>query len=457
MSIIINFKLIILIIFLFVFAYYNKKLKFYKLEINKYYSKIQTDLNLNFINILKRKIHLGIYTYCLNNGGRARITSILINYLYKIKIFDLYLFTKIEKQENEYLIPKETKRLVIKNSLNNLNKIISFNKIDILIYNLNNETEINYLNKKQTPKIIYYQHSSFFYMIYSNYSSFLSLYKEYHNSKYVVSLIPFESNYIFKFWGINSYLMKNFVTYEYNSIIPSNLKSKTILMIGRGNNKYKRFNLGIYAMEYIIMHNSLCKMELISNTDGTYDLQYLIYNLNLENYVKFIGFSLIPEIKFKNSSLHIFPSISECFPMVLSETKIYGIPNILVGLDYLQISKGGTIIIYDDTPESIAKESMKILNDEKHLKNLGKEARNSMKEFKNHILFYKWVNLILSIYNGDSSYNKLKLYEKENNQNDLILSFRNQIDLLKKRNNYFFNISIKDFINFSNLYQFKIK
>ena len=92
--------------------------------------------------------------------------------------------------------------------------------------------------------------------------------------------------------------------------------------------------------------------------------------------------------------------------MVLCETKIYGIPNILLGLDYVQISKGGTIIIYDDTPESIAKESMKILNDEKYLKISGKEARNSMKEFKNQILFYKWINLILSVYNGDSFYNK---------------------------------------------------
>ena len=140
--------------------------------------------------------------------------------------------------------------------------------------------------------------------------------------------------------------MTNFITYKYNSVIPSNLMSKTILMIGRGNNKYKRFNLGIYAMEYIKIQNSICKLKLISNIDGTYDLQYLIYNLNLENYIKFNGFSLIPEINFKNSSLHIFPSISECFPMVLCETKIYGIPNILVGLDYVQISKGGTIIIY---------------------------------------------------------------------------------------------------------------
>jgi hypothetical protein len=143
--------------------------------------------------------------------------------------------------------------------------------------------------------------------------------------------------------------------------------------------------------------------------------------------------------------------------MVLCETKIYGIPNILVGLDYVQISKGGTIIIYDDTPESIAKQSMKILNDEKKLKILGKEARNSMKKFKNQILFNKWVNLILSIYNGDSFYNTLKSYEIEFNQSDLMKSFRNQIKLLKKRNNDFFNISIKDFFNYSNLYQFKIK
>ena len=292
-------------------------------------------------------------------------------------------------------------------------------------------------------------------MIYSNYSSFLSLYKEYHNSKYVVSLIPIESNYIFKYWGINSYLMKNFITYDYNSIIPSNLISKTILMIGRGNNKYKRFKLGIYAMEYITMNNSIYKMNLISNINGTYELQHLIYNLNLENYIKFIGFSLIPEINFKNSSLHIFPSISECFPMVLCETKIYGIPNILLGLDYVQISKGGTIIIYDDTPESIAKESMKILKDEKNLKILGKEARNSMKKYNNQILFYKWVNLILSIYKGDSFYNNLKRYEKNIDKSELINSFKNQIKLLRMRNNDFFNISINDFINYSNLYQFK--
>ena len=65
-----------------------------------------------------------------------------------------------------------------------------------------------------------------------------------------------------------------------------------------------------------------------------------------------------PEKHFKDASLHIFPSLSESFGLILSETKIYGIPNILLGLDYLSISRGGTIIIYDDTAESISKESL---------------------------------------------------------------------------------------------------
>ena len=131
----------------------------------------------------------------MKNGGRARLTSILINYLNNLKVFKICLLTILSKQDKEYLIPEDIKRMVIKNNLKYLNKIISKNKIDILIYNLNNDREINYLNNKRYPKIIYYQHTSFFYMLYYNYTSFLSLYKEYQKSKYIVSLVPIENNY----------------------------------------------------------------------------------------------------------------------------------------------------------------------------------------------------------------------------------------------------------------------
>jgi len=179
--------------------------------------------------------------------------------------------------------------------------------------------------------------------------------------------------------------MNNFITYEYYYTIPSDFSSQTILMIGRGNDIYKRFYLGVQAMEYIIKDIFICKMNIISNLSYIDNLEYLVNNLNLEKNINFVGYESSPDKYFKNSNLHIFPSISESFGLVLTESKIFGIPNILIGLDYISNSKGGTIIIYDDTPESIAKESIKILKNNEYMKIMGIEARKSMRQFKNNL------------------------------------------------------------------------
>ena len=44
--------------------------------------------------------------------------------------------------------------------------------------------------------------------------------------------------------------MNNFMTYDFNFVIPSDLSSQIILMIGRANEKQKRFDYGIKAMKY---------------------------------------------------------------------------------------------------------------------------------------------------------------------------------------------------------------
>ena len=59
--------------------------------------------------------------------------------------------------------------------------------------------------------------------------------------------------------------MNNFITFNYNYIVPSSLFSKVIIMIGRGNDKNKRFEKGIRSMEYIIHHIENCELKIISN------------------------------------------------------------------------------------------------------------------------------------------------------------------------------------------------
>ena len=315
------------------------------------------------------------------------------------------------------------------------------------------------LNKLNKTKTIIYNHSSLFIWIYSHkYSLFNTTYREYTNSKYIISLIPLENDYIFKKWGINSILMNNFITYEYYSVNISNLSSKIIIMIGRGSDKQKRFNLGIQAMEYIIKDMPICIMKIISNITNTNFLQDLINNLNLENNVEFVGYAIKPHIYYQNASLHIFTSISESFGLVLSETKIYGIPSILLGIDYTSISIGGTIIIYDDSIESIAKESIKILRNDIYRKKLGNEARLSMKKFNNKLILKKWVKLILSIYNGHFYYQKLRNNDKKISKISALKILDNQIKILIKRNHIFKNITINDILNLSflqNLNNFK--
>ena len=133
----------------------NKYINTKYIELNENYIKIQKHLNLtfnssiysliieniyffyfSFINKkIKKKIKIGIYTLGLSDAGMQRSTSLMINSFYKIKIFDIYLFTINNKEENEYLIPKYIKRFVIKNyDINILIKQIKKNMIDILIY-----------------------------------------------------------------------------------------------------------------------------------------------------------------------------------------------------------------------------------------------------------------------------------------------------------------------------------
>ena len=383
----------------------------------------------------KNKIKVAFYNNCIKYGGIERVTSILLKYFSTKKNFIFYLITISGILDNEFSIPNNVERISLNGKKNKLYDIIDKKHIDILIYNFDSIKEIKNLNRINTTKVIFCTHSSIFYRIYSHaYHIENSIYQEYKNCKYVMSLIPLENDYLFKKWGINSVLIENPSTFEYDLVEPSDLSQKNIIMIGRGDYSPKRFNLGILSFKEILLEIPDCKMYIISSPYK--NLINLIHNLSLENNVKILGFQKNPEPYLKNASLHIFPSLSEAYPMVLGEVKIFGIPTILCGLDYLVLSKGGTVIIYDDDPNTIAKEAIKILKDDNYRKRLGEEARKSMEKYKNEYIIKKWIKLLVNVYNGidKSSYSNLfNNYRKRITEKEADTILYNQLYLLKKR------------------------
>ena len=170
----------------------------YNITINNIYHSIQSFLNISFHSNLNNKIKIGIYCKSLKNGGIQRSTSLTLKFLNKIEIFKSYLFAYISQEDDEYNIPGRIKRITIKNkSITNLIKEIRKNRIDILIYQFPLNNEIKILNKINNIKTIFVIHSSFFYWLYSNFT-YLSIYESYKNSKYIISSIPLENDYMLK-------------------------------------------------------------------------------------------------------------------------------------------------------------------------------------------------------------------------------------------------------------------
>ena len=393
---------------------------------------------------LKGLIKVGYFCESIKYGGVERVISLLLNYLSKEKYFSHYLITKKEILQDEYPIPNNIKRISLKAQNITLFDAIENEHIDILVYNFYENPEIEKLNKLNKTKVIYYNHSSFLLWIYQKLIIFeYTVYQVYKECKYVISLIPVENDYLFKKWGINSILMDNPTTFEYESVIPSDLSNKNIIMIGRAEDPIKRYDLGIKAMRNILKEMPESEMNIISSPNDK--LERLINIFKLENKVKFVGFHKNVEIYLKNSSLHILPSLSETYPMILGETKIFGIPTIICGLDYLALAKGGTVMIYDDNPDTIAKEAINILKNETYRKQLGKEARESMKIHKNKLIAEKWVKLLLSVYIGDDeSYKNLNSHNIMTEEEANII-LENQLNLLKKRKPRFRRVSLENF------------
>ena len=99
-------------------------------------------MKLNFHNKLKYKIKFGILCQNIKNVGVQRLTALLINYLYKIKFLKIYLFTTLNKEDDEYKIPIKIKRIMTKYNINNIIISVIKKKIDILIYQFYNAIDI---------------------------------------------------------------------------------------------------------------------------------------------------------------------------------------------------------------------------------------------------------------------------------------------------------------------------
>ena len=258
----------------------------------------------------------------------------------------------------------------------------------------------------------------------------------------LVTLIP-NNRILWEKSGIKycTYL-PNPTTFEPNKIEISNLNNKNILMLGRSD-KFKRYEIGIYTMKYIIEKEPEAKLYIVGIGNNTYDnyLKKLTDKLGLIKNIIFKKLTNNPHQYYKNSSIFLLTSIFESWSMTLSESKLYGLPSIVVGMSYLSLAKNGVININDDDPKIIANEIINLLNKKEYRELEGKKARQSINDFQNEEIYKRWIEIFIAVKQGEKiikSY--INKYDKYNKDKDLK---ENQI-LYKK----IFNKNLSEFKEF---------
>ena len=172
-------------------------------------------------------------------------------------------------------------------------------------------------------------------------------------------------------------------------------------------------------MPLIVKEVPDAKLIILSSNPKINSLQEYAKNLSVYNNIIFNQYtSNISEV-FWNSSVLMYTSLSEAFPLAMVEGKAHGLPVAAFDVAYSPPYHKGVIGVDMLDCESLANETIKLLKDYNYRKKMGEESKKSLDQFSNNETMLLWERLFSSLMEGESSYRKLQkeIEDKYYNEN----------------------------------------
>jgi hypothetical protein len=401
---------------------------------------------------IDEKIGVAFVFISIYGNGIGRMLSLLSNELIKMDDkYDIYLIT--QSAENlDFYIDKRVIRLPI---YGNYTLIEEFDKSsNVIYYVLHNVLSLRVINfyKSFNKKVINIEHGAYLASVYTNITG---VYKEWQNNflfDAFVQVVP-DDYYVYKKLGMNNtFFIPNLYTFNAAETPNSNLTYKNIMVMGRENDRVKGGIYSIKAMSLIVKEIPNAKMYFITSDPRIEFIEDLINELNLTKNIEIINYATNVSKYFLNSSVLLYPSLSESFPMVMNEGKAHAVPIVAFNVSYSPSYQKGVILVDMLNVEQMAEETIKLLNSYDYRKNKGMEGKKSLNDYSNSETINKWDRLF-SILNKDDSiaYEQIQEYTYENYYDEEKAKERleSNYNFGIKYNKYFECHSFNDMINLS--------
>jgi glycosyltransferase involved in cell wall biosynthesis len=250
--------------------------------------------------------------------------------------------------------------------------------------------------------------------------------------------IAADDYYFYKKLGFkNEIYIPNLNTFVPSETKSSNLTYNNIIMLGRQNDPIKGAKYAVKSMFYIIKEVPDAKLTLVTSDSRVQFLRDLIKELNLTNNVFIHGHTYNISSYFWNSSVHMYTSFSEAYPMAMNEGKAHGMPIVAFDVPYSPPYQKGVIVVDQLDCEALARETIKLLKDYDYRKKMGEKAKESLSEYSNDEIAEIWGKLFRALLSNDTNEYRQLQNEIENkyyNEDEARIRMHRSYELLKRVN-----------------------
>jgi len=354
----------------------------------------QDDIHKNKIS--KKIQTIGIYSPKFANGGAERVLSILLPIFIELQ-YNIILFTDFFEEE-EYNLPKEVKRIVIKNQhlfnfkirLKEYENYIKKYNIDIIFINCFSDSlkyfyEPLFFKLLNIP-VISEAHTVFFRFI-KRQSPWLNKWQQIYKVMNKIIVLSRIDKLYWEALFCNAKYIPNPIENGkelWNLPIKFNKRNgKSILWIGRASDKMKNLSDTVLIMNEVIKQIPDAMLKIVGSTKGTEDFFILIKKYHLENNIKLLGYYSNLDTFYEEADVMIMTSDYEGFPMIMTEAKLHGVPIIMYELPYLELvrDRRGIFEVSPRDTKATANAIVKILSDDKLRHRMSIESKRSLYPF----------------------------------------------------------------------------
>ena len=409
----------------------------------------QTDEIINK-NKTKEKIGIAFIYSTLYSNGIARFITVTSKNLLKTGKYNIFFITG-KPYYKEFSYEPEIKRYIAHNNYTLIRNISKHEKIDIVVLQNVLSTSVVKFYKNLGQKVICMFHGVFMSSMYSNYLESYRSWEQFDSCDSFI-FIASDDYYFYNHLGFkNAIFIPNLYTFEPSEIKNSNLTNHNIVILGRLNDLIKGVKYAIEAMQYIVKEVPDATLNLFSSDGRIQFLKNLTRDLNLTKNVIFRSNTYNLSQLFYNSSVHMYTSLSEAFPMALNEGKAYGMPVVGFKVPYSNPYKEGFIGVELFDVKGLARETIKLLKDYDYRKKKGEEAKKSLEMFKNNETVEIWGRLCDALLSNNSeNYRKL--------QNEMEKKYYNEVEARQNLESHYnillqndFNLTCHSFDNFTDI------